>query len=101
MEFQNARYDRIRAAGWSPVNDIGFAAAIGPFWTLGPEHFCFLVEDRHLNRHGLLHGGMLLAFADRFLSSGAPRSPGIATATIHLDMQFVAPCPPSAPMAQI
>lgn len=61
------------ADGWSafPVKD-GFADLVGPFWRkITPEGpvFGFRADQRHVNANGMVHGGMLLTFADHSLGS--------------------------------
>jgi acyl-coenzyme A thioesterase PaaI-like protein len=92
MPADDSHYDALKASGWVRTDDVGFAAFIGPFWARGVGHHCFLVEDRHLNRRGHVHGGMLLAFADRYLHSAAKAgNTALPTATVQIDMHFVAP----------
>jgi uncharacterized protein (TIGR00369 family) len=82
--------------GWIVRNDEpGLMALVGPLWQQGgPEDltFGFLAEEKHLNRRGVVHGGMLMAFADQALGLAAREvHGGLPQATIQLDTQFIAP----------
>ena len=82
--------------GWVPRDDEpGFMVLIGPLWQQGEGEsltFGFLAEDRHLNRRGVVHGGMLMAFADQALGLTAREvTGGLPQATIQLDTHFIAP----------
>jgi len=81
------------AAGWQPYPGEGFFALVGPLWTRreGDVHlFAFMAEPKHHNRRGVVHGGMLMAFADRSMGMNAWHANGQhPQATVHLDMQFV------------
>lgn len=81
--------------GWTHDPSEGLIAYLGGIWTRdndGVREFGFLADDRHANRNGVVHGGMLMTFIDRAfgmtsrLTSGAPR-----TATISLSHQFMTP----------
>jgi len=59
--------------GWRPLPVGGFPAHVGPFWhradtgpddAPGPPRFAMLADARHLNIHGIVHGGMVMTFAD-------------------------------------
>ena len=55
------------AAGWEPYGDDGFIGLVGPFWARpsGDSYlYAFKAEPKHHNRRGVVHGGMLMAFAD-------------------------------------
>jgi len=83
------------AAGWQPYTDEGFFGLVGPLWQrqVGGLHlFAFKAEPKHHNRRGVVHGGMLMAFADRamgmtcwYANAQQPQ------ATVHLDMHFIDP----------
>jgi uncharacterized protein (TIGR00369 family) len=74
----------------------GFNAFAGPFWRLPPDgdihRFALLVEPKHMNGSGSLHGGVLMTFADIAMSqvsrkvSGAP-----GCSTVSLTCDFVGP----------
>jgi uncharacterized protein (TIGR00369 family) len=82
--------------GWIIRNDEpGFVVLVGPLWQRGkgPElTFGFQAEEKHLNRRGVVHGGMLMAFADQALGLTAREiNGGLPQATIQLDTHFIAP----------
>jgi acyl-coenzyme A thioesterase PaaI-like protein len=66
--------DEERAAfpdGWEAFTDPGFIAHVGPVYhrtVAGTKEFAFRTDERHGNFVGIVHGGMLLTFADRALS---------------------------------
>lgn len=57
--------------GWLPLRGDGFATLIGPLWHRpsvdGAPRFALLTDPRHANFHGIVHGGMLMSFADTAL----------------------------------
>src|SRR5258708_265509 len=82
------------AAGWKPLRDKGFTEHIGPIWSRrdnGEWVYGLLVEAKHLNGRGVIHGGMIMSFADEALSmwvwEAAERK---RCATIQLDTHFLA-----------
>ena len=82
--------------GWiSRDDEPGFMVLIGPLWQQGEGQdltFGFLAEEKHLNRRGVVHGGMLMAFADQALGLTARElTGGLPQATIQLDTHFIAP----------
>jgi acyl-coenzyme A thioesterase PaaI-like protein len=86
-----------RAAGWKPMPLEGYPALVGPYWVRRAEggdgwRFGFLAEPRHRNDGGVVHGGMLMSFADDFLGmtvwQAAGRKP---CTTVHLSTHFIAP----------
>jgi uncharacterized protein (TIGR00369 family) len=84
------------AAGWKPMRGMdGYPALIGPFlarragesWQYG-----FRAEPRHLNKGGVVHGGMLMSFADDALGMTVWEAAGRRNCTtVQLNTQFVAP----------
>jgi uncharacterized protein (TIGR00369 family) len=82
-------------AGWELVKTAGFGELTGPLWRhLKAEQlrFGFVVAQKHLNRAGNLHGGMLMTFADQAMAMTARRATGGKRhATIELNIQFVGP----------
>lgn len=79
--------------GWTAFDDPGFIALTGPVFhrgEVGAKAFAFRAEEKHGNLVGIVHGGMLVTFADRALSicvrdalDGAP------CVTIEMNAQFV------------
>ena len=80
-------------AGWTPFEDPGFVAHVGPvFWREagGGKDYAFRTVDKHVNLVGIVHGGMLVTFADRALSICARDATGGAVCvTIEMNVQFV------------
>jgi uncharacterized protein (TIGR00369 family) len=93
--------DSLAAAGWTPLRVDGYPALIGPFLARregdGAWRYGFVAEPRHLNKGGVVHGGMLMSFADDVLGmtawEAADRQP---CTTVQLNTQFVAPARPGA-----
>ena len=82
------------ATGWVQVGrDHGLIALVGPFWTKPDSDnrlYGMLAEARHLNRQGIVHGGMVMTFADHTMAMASAAAAGDRTqATIQLDTQFI------------
>ncbi len=86
--------------GWTLISDNRFADMIADLWIkqtgddLSVGMFC---EERHDNGTGTIHGGMICTLADISLGKmirlrrnrdQPPDAPGIASATIQLDVNF-------------
>lgn len=82
------------AHGWTKWESVGYAERTGPFWTRQDGAgwaFGVLIEDRHLNRGGIVHGGMLATLADIALGRTAwEHVRPLGCATIQLNMHYVA-----------
>jgi uncharacterized protein (TIGR00369 family) len=83
------------ASGWSTYSEAGLTDLVGPLWQRtddGARRLGFVAREHHVNRRGVVHGGMLLMFADEAIGTAAydanDRQP---QATIQLDLQFIAP----------
>lgn len=87
------------AAGWkNHTTGKGFTALVGPVWSRREGEswvYGFQAEERHANFRGVVHGGMLMSFADHALGlvvwNAVERR---ATATVGLNSQFVAAARP-------
>jgi uncharacterized protein (TIGR00369 family) len=92
MQGQSGRFDPI-SYGWEPISDDGFIGLVGPIWQKSDGHgmrFAFLADAKHHNRRGVVHGGMIMTFADRALGMSARQVTGQKPqATIQLDVHFV------------
>jgi uncharacterized protein (TIGR00369 family) len=81
-------------AGWKSIPSVGFGELTGPMWRreeAGRPRFGFVVAQKHLNRAGNLHGGMLMTFADQAMAMTARHATKVPRfATIELNIQFVA-----------
>lgn len=83
------------ASGWSVYSESELTDLVGPLWQRtegGASRLGFVAREHHTNRRGVVHGGMLLMFADEAIGKAAydanDRQP---QATIQLDVQFIAP----------
>jgi uncharacterized protein (TIGR00369 family) len=90
--MEPAAFDPARA-GWRIIsNNTAFGDLVGPIWRLDGERprFGFVVAAKHLNRTGILHGGMLMTLADNAMAIAAREAIGSKRhATIELNIQFV------------
>lgn len=82
-------------AGFRAMNHPSpFGRHNGPFFEKGEgEGYVrgFRVLERHCNRGGRLHGGMLTTFADMVLGSAATRATGTPNVTVRLIVDFITP----------
>ena len=74
----------------------GFNLFAGPVWRLPAENevrrFALLVEHKHMNSSGSLHGGVLMTFADIAMSQTARAASGAeSTSTVALSCDFIGP----------
>jgi uncharacterized protein (TIGR00369 family) len=77
------------AAGWEPVDDEGFMATVGPIYHREGV-YGFRAEQKHANLVGVVHGGMLMSFADRAMGVAAMgAADGANCVTIQLEMKFL------------
>lgn len=85
--------------GWKPIHTFDydtFEKLAGPIYkppqqVEGEQRYGFLVEKRHCNPYGMLHGGMLSTVADTLLGSVVFHATGgVPIATIHLNTEFIA-----------
>lgn len=79
---------------WIRMEDEGFIGLVGPIFYLpfkdGLGRFRFTAEPKHRNRSGIVHGGMLMTFADRCLGFTARQhDPSRRQATLQLDVHFI------------
>jgi len=82
----DAGYEEIPAEG-------GFDALVGPLWrrpSPGGWTCAFRAEPRHANKRGVLHGGMLMTFADHAMGMNVWHAVGGSPcATVALNAEFV------------
>ena len=87
----SATHDDPLASGWHLVEDEGFMATVGPIYARDGI-YAFRAEQKHANLVGVVHGGMLMSFADDVLGmtvwEAAGRKP---CTTVQLNHQFIAP----------
>lgn len=53
----------------------------------------FVADERYTNPNGVVHGGMLMTFADTAMGQLAESASGKLTATISMNVEFVAATP--------
>ena len=88
--------DYLASQGFTLCPDLrGFSAFIGPFYERSYEaeiERALAIENHHLNPEGVVHGGVLLSFADYaiYRAIGDVVSHDIQFATINLTTQFLA-----------
>jgi uncharacterized protein (TIGR00369 family) len=78
--------------GWELVSNTPFGDLVGPIWKRETPQlrWGFVVEPKHLNRSGNLHGGMLMTFADQSMAMTARAATKVKRhATIELTTQFI------------
>jgi uncharacterized protein (TIGR00369 family) len=82
----------------SSMPDGEFAAMIGPLFIrhAGAEpRFAFRAASKHTNARGVVHGGVLLSFADQTLGLTVQRAVGsVDVATVSLNCDLVASAKP-------
>ena len=86
------------AHGWLALPSDSYIGLVGPLWARpaseetepGRRRLAFLAERRHLNANGVVHGGMILSFADHAVGTTA-RSVNTTNrqATVQLDTHFL------------
>ena len=85
-------------AGWIAIRSDNYIALVGPLWARpaseeterGARRFGFLAERRHLNINGMVHGGMIMTFADQAVGLTARSvNAGNRQATAQLDTHFL------------
>jgi acyl-coenzyme A thioesterase PaaI-like protein len=85
--------ETLLAEGWTPIESEGFIGLIGPllYREEGASiRFGFVAETKHENRRGVVHGGMIAAFADRSLALGCQKANNyLPQATIALNVRMV------------
>lgn len=82
------------AAGWTVRDDEpGLITVVGPIWQHGSGanlRLGFVSRSDHANRRGVVHGGMIMTFADQVLGVVAiEATPGKRLATMQLDTHFI------------
>ena len=83
-------------AGFVRTKQMGFSEHIGPLFRQGGDDpgswvFGFRAGAHHVNRGGVLHGGMLMSFADHCLGEIVHQTTQSRCSTISLQVNFAAP----------
>jgi len=72
-----------------------FEIYVGPMFDSGEKgarRFAFRIDERHVNMRGILHGGMLMTFADMTLGWAVWDLTGNApSVTLNMQTQFLKP----------
>jgi uncharacterized protein (TIGR00369 family) len=72
-----------------------FEIFVGPVFETGApgaRHFIFRVDERHVNMRGVLHGGMLMTYADLTLGAAVWDATDYApSVTLNMHTQFLKP----------
>lgn len=81
-------------AGWKMMKSPGgFSQLVGPIWARKRDEgwqYAFLAEDKHENRQGSIHGGMLMTFADHAIGMTAWEIGGRRkSVTMQMETQFL------------
>ena len=80
--------------GWKTMKGPGFSSLVGPIWAKRDGdswRYAFLAEDKHENRQGAVHGGMLMTFADHAIGFVAWEAAGRRKCvTMQLENKFLA-----------
>jgi acyl-coenzyme A thioesterase PaaI-like protein len=86
------------ANGWQKFDGFGMIEMVGPFWSKRTEQtviFGFLPEKKHTNGMGIIHGGMLMTFADHAFGMLVGETISFQRCvTLHLDINFVSSAKP-------
>lgn len=83
------------SAGWSLLASDSYTNLIGPLWHRrdvdgNAPRFAMLSDRQHVNFHGIVHGGMLMSFADTALGITVWEMVGQQPCvTIQFGMQFL------------
>ena len=70
----------------------GFGRAMGPWYEKPDGEKVILgirAEERHINRLGIIHGGMMMSFADTLLSEVGRRVTGKPSVTMRMTVDFI------------
>jgi acyl-coenzyme A thioesterase PaaI-like protein len=88
----------LEAAGWRRLPTRAFSAALGPTWVRGEpgaREVALVTGEAHANDHmGMVHGGVLMTFADIALgvaAADALEQPMMATAQLQFHFTAAAP----------
>lgn len=90
-----SRPDAPAPEGWRPMQPrSAFAGLLGPFYEpVGGDGFRrgLRIAEKHANRRGIAHGGLLASFADMLLGEMISRSGNGPAVTARLSSDFISP----------
>lgn len=97
---ESTTIERLQAEGWRLRELEGYIENSGPLWCrkVGDDwRYGMLVDERHLNRAGVAHGGMLMTLFDHASSSIAWESASrricvTVQISVHLHLAVKASC---------
>jgi uncharacterized protein (TIGR00369 family) len=70
----------------------GFSQTVGPWYRRqGVDHvqLAFRADERHINSMGIIHGGMMVSFADVLMGQAHRKVSGRAAVTTRMTVDFV------------
>lgn len=74
-----------------------FEIYLGPIFETGEKpdrRFAMKIDEHHVNRRNVMHGGMMMTYADATLGAfAADLSTGFVSVTLNMQSQFLAPAP--------
>ncbi len=85
-------------SSYTPIWNEGFNAYVGPF-LYKDGHLVLTLRDEHMNGADMVHGGLLMAFADAALGKAVSEATqGAPCATMTLNSDFLAAGKRGAPL---
>jgi uncharacterized protein (TIGR00369 family) len=85
--------DELLAAGWVKLDEDGFAGLVGPLWqrtVYDGLEVGIMTSDKHRNRSGIVHGGLICTLADRAIGMMIRlRTGGRPQVTVDLSVTFL------------
>lgn len=92
-DFDDATAAALVSNGWKRRELGGFMGVAGPLWTRrdgATWRYGMLIDERHLNPAGVMHGGALSTLLDHVISTVAWEACNRqACVTVQLDSQFL------------
>lgn len=68
----DSRFQELRQQGWEIYQEGGpYVDMIGPLWVrgdIGQREYGLIIDRRHMNCNGVVHGGMLVSIIDQVIS---------------------------------
>jgi uncharacterized protein (TIGR00369 family) len=75
----------------APFNS-GFSQTVGPWYRVlevDRAQFAFRADERHINSLGIIHGGMMMSFADTLLGQAHRKITGRPAVTTRMTADFI------------